>query len=225
VGRRHRANIHFVPHHLAHAASAFYSSGYSESGVLTIDGFGERSSSIFAVGTASGIQQMEETMLPGSLGVLYMMMTAYLGFKPLDGEYKVMGLASYGNPKTYAKQFEDLLDQAPDGTCRTTALLRDDFGDHIKSLFGPARGFGDAVTQREMDIAAALQAGLEEAMFCRLTHLKEKYGFERILPVRECSNKPTSFPRRAMMGRALAPRNMFSIRCWDIRRRARRCHQ
>lgn len=180
VGRRHRPNIHFVPHHLAHAASAFYSSGYSESGVLTIDGFGERSSSIFAVGTASGIQQMEETMLPGSLGVLYMMMTAYLGFKPLDGEYKVMGLASYGDPKTYAKQFEDLLDQAPDGTCRTTALLRDDFGDHIKSLFGPARGFGDAVTQREMDIAAALQAGLEEAMFCRLTHLKEKYGFERI---------------------------------------------
>jgi carbamoyltransferase len=178
--RRNRAEIHFVPHHLAHAASAFYSSGYREAGVLTIDGFGERSSSIFAVGSPDGLKQLEETMLPGSLGVLYMMMTAYLGFKPLDGEYKVMGLASYGNPKTFAKQFQDLLEQAADGTCRTTALLRDDFGDHIKSLFGPARAYTDAVTQREMDIAAALQTQLEDAMLCRLTYLKQKYGIERI---------------------------------------------
>jgi carbamoyltransferase len=178
--RRNRPEIHFVPHHLAHAASAFYSSGYREAGVLTIDGFGERSSSIFAVGTPDGLEQLEETMLPGSLGVLYMMMTAYLGFKPLDGEYKVMGLASYGNPKTFAKQFADLLEQAADGTCRTTALLRDDFGDHIKSLFGPARAYTDAVTQREMDIAAALQGQLEDAMFCRLTYLKQNYGVERI---------------------------------------------
>ena len=178
--RRRQPHIHFVPHHLAHAASAFYSSGYREAGVLTVDGFGERSSSIFAVGTADGLKQMEETILPGSLGVLYMMMTAYLGFKPLDGEYKVMGLASYGNPKTYAKQFEGLLDRADDGTCRTTALLRDDFGDHIKSLFGPARAYTDAVTQREMDIASALQAQLEDAMFCRLEYLKRKYGIERI---------------------------------------------
>src|SRR5262249_25732036 len=163
LGESHRPpQVHFVPHHLAHAASAFYSSGYREAGVLTLDGFGERSSSIFAVGTADGIRPMEETVLPASLGVLYMMMTAYLGFKPLDGEYKVMGLASYGDPKTYAKQFEALLDRADDGTCRTTVLLRDDFGDHIKSLFGPARGYTDAVTRRETDIAAALQAQLED---------------------------------------------------------------
>jgi carbamoyltransferase len=178
--RRRQPRIHFVPHHLAHAASAFYSSGYREAGVLTVDGFGERSSSIFAIGTANGLEQREETILPGSLGVLYMMMTAYLGFKPLDGEYKVMGLASYGDPKTYAKQFEGLLERADDGTCRTTALLRDDFGDHIKSLFGPPRAYTDAVTQREMDIASALQAQLEEAMFCRLEYLKRKYGIERI---------------------------------------------
>jgi carbamoyltransferase len=178
--RRRQPRIHFVPHHLAHAASAFYSSGYREAGVLTVDGFGERSSSIFAIGTANGLEQREETILPGSLGVLYMMMTAYLGFKPLDGEYKVMGLASYGDPKTYAKQFEGLLERADDGTCRTTALLRDDFGDHIKSLFGPPRAYTDAVTQREMDIAAALQAQLEEAMFGRLEYLKRKYGIERI---------------------------------------------
>jgi carbamoyltransferase len=178
--RRKQPQIHFVPHHLAHAASAFYSSGYGEAGVLTIDGFGERSSSIFAIGGADGLRQIEETILPASLGVLYMMMTAYLGFKPLDGEYKVMGLASYGSPKTYAKQFEGLLDRADDGTCRTTALLRDDFGDHIKSLFGPARAYTDAVTQREMDIASALQAQLEDAMFCRLDYLKRKYGIDRI---------------------------------------------
>src|SRR6202035_4988700 len=179
-GRRNRTEIHFVPHHLAHAASAFYSSGYPEAGVLTVDGFGERSSSIFALGSRDGLKQMEETMLPGSLGVLYMMMTAYLGFKPLDGEYKVMGLASYGNPKTYATQFADLLDVADDGSCRTTALLREDFAEHVKSLFGPARAYADPVTQREMDIAAALQQQLEDAMFCRLAWLKDKYAIERI---------------------------------------------
>ena len=84
-----------------------------------------------------------------------MMMTAYLGFRPLDGEYKVMGLASYGNPKTYARQFEALFEETADGICRTTALVRGDFGEHVKDLMGPARKTADPVTQREMDIAAA----------------------------------------------------------------------
>src|SRR5580700_6436189 len=179
-GRVGGATIHFVPHHLAHAASAFYSSGYRESGVLTIDGFGEKSSSIFAIGGPDGLQVFEETLLPGSLGVLYMMITAYLGFRPLDGEYKVMGLASYGNPKTYARQFEALLEQEADGTCRTTALARGDFGAHIKDLLGPPRKATDPVTQRHMDIAAALQLGFEDAMLRRLAHLKATYGIRRI---------------------------------------------
>jgi carbamoyltransferase len=179
-GRRGRAQLHFVPHHLAHAASAFYSSGFAESGVLTIDGFGERSSSIFALADRHGIVPREETLLPGSLGVVYMMMTAFLGFKPLDGEYKVMGLASYGNPRTFAGAFETLFERTADGTCRTTALLRPDFGDHIKSLFGPARKPGGPVTAREMDIAAALQQGFEDAMLTRLAFLRERYGIERI---------------------------------------------
>jgi carbamoyltransferase len=178
--RQLKATLHFVPHHLAHAASAFYSSGYRESGILTLDGFGEQSSSIFALGGNEGICQVEETMLPGSLGVLYMMMTAYLGFKPLDGEYKVMGLASYGNPKTYARQFEALLEQEADGTCRTSALARGDFGAHIKDLLGPPRKATDPVTQRHMDIAAALQLGFEDAMLRRLAHLKATYGIRRI---------------------------------------------
>jgi carbamoyltransferase len=175
-----KAQLHFVPHHLAHAASAFYSSGYRESGVLTIDGFGEKSSSIFAVGGPDGLQVLEETLLPGSLGVLYMMMTAYLGFRPLDGEYKVMGLAAYGDAKTYAKEFAELFEQQPDGTCLTTSLLRGDFGEYIEGLFGPARVPGGPVTQREMDIAAALQAGFEDAMLNHMAHLKEKYPVKRI---------------------------------------------
>ncbi len=174
------ATIHFVPHHLAHAASAFYSSGYRESGVLTIDGFGENSSSIFAIGGPDGLQVLEETMLPGSLGVLYMMMTAFLGFRPLDGEYKVMGLAPYGNPDTYAKEFADLFEQRADGICLTTKLLRADFGPYVESLFGPARVPGGPVTQREMDIAAAIQKAFEDAMQCRMTYLKDKYGIKRI---------------------------------------------
>lgn len=179
-GRVGSAKIHFVPHHLAHAASAFYSSGYRESGVLTIDGFGEKSSSIFAIGGPGGLRVLEETLLPGSLGVLYMMMTAYLGFRPLDGEYKVMGLASYGDPKTYAKEFADLIEQQPDGTCLTTKLVRADFGDYIEALFGPARPAGGPVTRREMDIAAALQKGFEDAMLARMAYLKGKYAIERI---------------------------------------------
>jgi carbamoyltransferase len=179
-GHRPRATLHFVPHHLAHAACAFHSSGYAESGILTIDGFGERSSSVFALGGRNGIRVFEETMLPGSLGVLYMMMTAYLGFKPLDGEYKVMGLASYGAPKTYARQFAALLEEDADGTCRTTALVRGDFGAHIENLFGPARKTTDPVTQRHMDIAAALQQGFEDAVLRRLAHLKATYAIERI---------------------------------------------
>jgi carbamoyltransferase len=178
--RAHKAKLHFVPHHLAHAASAFYSSGYGESGVLTIDGFGEKSSSIFALADAGGIRVLEETMLPGSLGVVYMMITAFLGFRPLDGEYKVMGLASFGNPSTYAKQFEALLEQEPDGTCKTTALLRDDFGNYVKSLFGPPRTFAAPITRREMDIAAALQKSFEDAMLRRVAYLKDKYRFDRI---------------------------------------------
>jgi carbamoyltransferase len=175
-----KTKVHFVSHHLAHAASAFYSSGFQESGVLTLDGFGEKSSSIFAIGSPDGIRQMEETLLPGSLGAVYMMMTAYLGFRPLDGEYKVMGLASYGNAKTYSREMESLFEQQPDGTCRTTALLREDFADHIKSLFGPVRKAGGPVTQREMDISAALQSHFETGVFARLAHLKSKYGVDRI---------------------------------------------
>ena len=179
-GRVGGAKIHFVPHHLAHAASAFYSSGYRESGVLTIDGFGEKSSSIFAIGGPDGLKVCEETPLPGSLGVLYMMMTAYLGFRPLDGEYKVMGLASYGDPKTYAKEFADLIEQQPDGSCLTTKLVRADFGKYIEDLLGPARAAGGPVTRREMDIAAALQKGFEDAMLDRMAYLKAKYAIERI---------------------------------------------
>lgn len=175
-----RAKLHFVPHHLAHAASAFYSSGYRDSGVLTIDGFGEKSSSIFAIGGPEGLQILEETMLPGSLGVFYMMMTAYLGFKPLDGEYRVMGLASYGNAKNYTNKFEDLFEQQPDGTCLTTALVRSDFGEYIESLFGPARVTAGPITQREMDIAAALQKAFEDAILCRMAYLKDKYALKRI---------------------------------------------
>jgi carbamoyltransferase len=179
-GRRPKATLHFVPHHLAHAASAFYSSGYPESGILTVDGFGEKSSSIFAIGDKKGIRVFEETMLPGSLGVLYMMITSYLGFKPLDGEYKVMGLASYGNPEVYARSFERLFEEDPSGTCHTTALVRDDFAEQIKDLFGPPRKANDPVTNRHMDVAAALQRCFEDAMLRRFTYLRTTHNIERI---------------------------------------------
>jgi carbamoyltransferase len=179
-GRVRAQALHFVPHHLAHAASAFYSSGYTESGVLTIDGFGEQSSSMFALAGPNGIHAIEETMLPASLGVLYMMTTAYLGFRPLDGEYKVMGLASYGEPKIYRRQFEALCEQQADGTCLTTALVSGDLRETFRDLFGPARKPGAPVTARDMNIAAAIKNFFEEAMLSRLSYLKKQYGIERI---------------------------------------------
>jgi carbamoyltransferase len=108
------------------------------------------------------------------------MITAYLGFKPLDGEYKVMGLASYGNPDIYTRSFEKLFEEDPTGTCHTTALVRDDFGEYIKDLFGPPRKAQDPVTNRHMDVAAALQRNFEDAMLRRFTYLRTTYNIERI---------------------------------------------
>lgn len=172
--------LHFVPHHVAHAASAFYSSGFSEAGILTFDGSGEKSSSIFAVGDQKGIRVLEEAMLPTSLGMLYMMMTAFLGFKPLSGEYKVMGLSSFGDARQFRQQFAQLLVLGEDGSYRTDALCGADFRELVRDLFGPPRCEESKLTKRDADIAASLQNAFEQAVFHQITHLKEKYGIDSL---------------------------------------------
>lgn len=175
-----RSRVKYIPHHLSHAASAFYSSGFEEGGILTLDGCGEKDSSVFALGKKNNINLLEETSIPTSLGILYMVITVFLGFKPLNDEYKVMGLASYGNPKTYEKAFDNLITINDDGNYETKVLLREDLREYLKEIFGPPREYHGAITRREMNIAASLQKRLEECVLYKLECLKNSYAFENL---------------------------------------------
>ena len=165
----------FSEHHLSHAASAFYPSPFEESLVLTMDGVGEWTTTSAAHGKGKDLAIMREIHFPHSIGLLYSAFTYYTGFKVNSGEYKVMGLAPYGEPK-YAKTILDkLMDLKPDGTFR----LDQSYFDYCTGLTmtngrfdelfgGPARKPEERVTQKEMDLAASIQAVTEEVML-RLT--------------------------------------------------------
>lgn len=165
----------FSEHHLSHAASAFYPSPFAEAAVLTLDGVGEWATSSIAIGRGNVLEIVKEIHFPHSLGLLYSAFTYYTGFKVNSGEYKVMGLAPYGRP-IYVRQILDhLIDVKPDGSFRldmryfnyctgltmTTPEFHDLFG-------GPPRTPESPLGQREMDLAASIQAVTEEVML-RLT--------------------------------------------------------
>jgi len=165
----------FSEHHLSHAASAFFPSPFEEAVVLTMDGVGEWATTSLAYGKGSALEVHREIHFPHSLGLLYSAFTYYTGFKVNSGEYKVMGLAPYGEPK-YAQQiYEHLVDLKADGTFR----LNLDYFDYctgltmtnerFDALFGaPPRKPEERLTQREMDLAASIQAVTEEVVL-RLT--------------------------------------------------------
>ncbi|MEM7043638.1 MAG: carbamoyltransferase N-terminal domain-containing protein, partial [Pseudomonadota bacterium] len=155
----------FSEHHQSHAASAFYPSPFEEAAVLTIDGVGEWATTSLGLGQGHDLTMLKEIHFPHSLGLLYSAFTYYTGFKVNSGEYKIMGLAPYGEPK-YAKTiFEHLIDLKEDGTFR----LDQSYFDYctgltmtnarFDELFGGApRTPEELVTQREMDLAASVQA-------------------------------------------------------------------
>jgi carbamoyltransferase len=161
----------FSEHHLSHAASAFYPSPFDEAVVLTMDGVGEWTTTSLAVGRGEKLEIHKEIHFPHSLGLLYSAFTYYTGFKVNSGEYKVMGLAPYGRP-IYAQTILDhLIDLKADGSfhldmayfdyCTGLTMTSRKFHD----LFGgPPRRPGDPLTQRDMDLAASVQAVTEEAM-------------------------------------------------------------
>ena len=165
------ARLFFSEHHLSHAASAFYPSPFEEAVVLTMDGVGEWTTTSLAVGRGSKLEIHREIHFPHSLGLLYSAFTYYTGFRVNSGEYKVMGLAPYGRP-VYAQTILDhLIDLKPDGSfhldmayfdyCTGLTMTNDRFHD----LFGgPARKPEQPLTQREMDLAASVQAVTQEAM-------------------------------------------------------------
>jgi carbamoyltransferase len=159
---------HFVPHHLAHAASAFYPSPFREAAVMCLDGRGERASTTYGVGHDRHLDMLAEVHVPHSLGLLYEQITSHLGFLHSSDEYKVMALASYGEPA-----YEDVL--------REAITVRDK-GDYVIAplelsvLFGPARQRGGPLEKRHYDLARSLQKVLEEIVLALAKWLQEASG-------------------------------------------------
>jgi carbamoyltransferase len=159
----------FCEHHLSHAASAFYPSPFGEAAILTMDGVGEWATTSIAHGEGSTIETRREIHFPHSLGLLYSAFTYYTGFKVNSGEYKLMGLAPYGEP-TYAGLIRDhLVDVKPDGSFRLDLRYFDYCtgvtmtNARFDALFrGPARSPDELLTQHHMDLAASIQAVTED---------------------------------------------------------------
>jgi carbamoyltransferase len=174
---RYRGRFVFTDHHESHAASAFFPSPFDEAAILTLDGVGEWSTSCVGVGEGARIRLLEELRFPHSLGLLYSAFTYYTGFRVNSGEYKVMGLAPYGSPVYADRIREHLLDIKEDGSyqmdmsyfnyCQGLTMTSAKFH---RLMGGPPRDPESEITQREMDLAASLQAVTEEIMLKAARH-------------------------------------------------------
>jgi carbamoyltransferase len=179
--------ILFPEHHESHAASAFYPSPFDEAAILTVDGVGEWTTTSLGVGRGNRIELNQEIQFPHSLGLLYSAFTYYTGFKVNSGEYKVMGLAPYGEPKYAEVIYDKLIDLRDDGSFR----LDLDYFDYCAGLTmtnkrfdrlfgGPPRAAESQLTQREMDLAASVQVVCEEAMLRLARHAHDKTGLKNL---------------------------------------------
>ena len=177
----------FSEHHLSHAASAFFPSPFEEAAVLTMDGVGEWTTTSLAIGRGNQLAVHKEIQFPHSLGLLYSAITYYTGFKVNSGEYKVMGLAPYGEPK-YADLIKDnLIDIKEDGSfhldmsyfnyCTGLTMTNERFD----TLFGgPRRAAESQLTQREMDLAASVQAVTEEVVIKLAAGIRKSTGLRNL---------------------------------------------
>ena len=180
-------NIFFSDHHLSHAASAFFPSPFEEAVVLTADGVGEWATTTVAVGKGNKLDIKKEIHFPHSLGLLYSAFTYYTGFKVNSGEYKLMGLAPYGNPN-YEDKIRELIDIKEDGTFRlnqkyfnyATGLTMTN--DHFHNLFGqkPRDPKNEKLTQFHMDIAASIQKVTEDIIIKMSEMIKKNYNVDNL---------------------------------------------
>ena len=177
----------FTEHHLSHAASAFFPSPFEEAAILTMDGVGEWATTSVARGQGNHLEITKEILFPHSLGLLYSAFTYYTGFKVNSGEYKLMGLAPYGEPKYVQLILDHLLDLKPDGSFQ----LNMDYFDYCTGLRmtngkfdqlfqGPARKPDELLTQRHMDLAASVQASLEEVVLRMTRSLAKETGAKNL---------------------------------------------
>lgn len=173
----------FTEHHLSHAASAFFPSPFEDAAVLTMDGVGEWATTSAAIGRGNKLEIFQEIHFPHSLGLLYSAFTFYTGFKVNSGEYKMMGLAPYGVPRYANLILDNLLDLKPDGSFRLNMSFFDYctgltmINEKFVKLFGePARSPDQLLTAFHMDVAASIQAVLEEAVLRLTRSLATKTG-------------------------------------------------
>jgi carbamoyltransferase len=177
AGAGKAGRILFTEHHEAHAASAFFASPFASAAILTLDGVGEWATSSLGLGRGNRLRLLEEIHFPHSLGLLYSAFTYYTGFKVNSGEYKLMGLAPYGEPRYVQQIYDHLLDLRADGSFR---LNLDYFGyadgltmtnDRFARLFGgPPRASEGEITRREMDLARSIQEVTEEVVLRMARH-------------------------------------------------------
>ena len=179
--------FHYLEHHVCHAASAFLVSPFERAAILTMDGTGEATTTMTAVGAGTDIRPLTRTKIPHSLGQFYSAVTNFLGFDMFAGdEWKVMGLAAYGEP-TYRAFFERVLVPAGGDSFRVDIKLLDhhlakryEFSDEIKTALGPPRVPGSEITQRDKDVAASAQLVLEEIVLGLLRTLHDRTGEENL---------------------------------------------
>ena len=190
-----RARFHNIEHHRAHLASCFYVSPFERAALLSIDGFGDFISTMWAAGEGNSIDVLGQVEFPHSTGIVYTAATQFLGFPHYGDEGKVMGLAPFGRPR-FIEQFREIVRTEENGRFRLnldyfrhhsegvemtwdegSPVIGRVYSDDFARLFGPPRQPGAAVTDREQDIAASLQLRLEEVAFHILNNLHEKTGF------------------------------------------------
>jgi carbamoyltransferase len=200
-----KAEVHHVEHHLAHLASAYFVSGFSEAACLSVDGFGDFASTAFGVGQGSEVKIDRRVYFPHSLGVFYSALTQFLGFPHYGDEYKVMGLAPYGEPN-YLDQLREVIRIRPDGSFRLNLKF---FRHHIGNvsytwkdcapevgtlyrhalvdLLGPPRRPDEPIEQKHKDLARSVQATYEKAFFALLHVLHKQHPSDNLALAGGCA--------------------------------------
>jgi carbamoyltransferase len=178
-------NLYFLSHHESHAASSFFPSPFKEAAILTMDGVGEWSTSTLGIGRDNQIELLKKMHFPHSLGLLYSAFTYFTGFRVNSGEYKLMGLAPYGSPIYVQRILDTLLDLKEDGSFRLNMKyfgyldgLRMTNTQFDQFFGGPPRKPESEITQREMDIAASIQALTEEIVLRMAKYAKKLTGLK-----------------------------------------------
>ncbi len=183
----YKGPVYYIEHHLSHGASSYYLSDFDEAVIVTIDGVGEWATTTIGYGKGMSVRIDREIHFPHSLGLLYSALTSYLGFSVNDAEYKVMGLAAYGDPKPYMKHMDTLITQHADGSYALSMDYFDyTFGERmfnssLEDLFGyPARKPESPMERHYENIAASLQKKLEDVVFHILHVAYKTYGTKNL---------------------------------------------